>query len=246
MAGLRGGDGTRKLLEHKRKVAVTTLAPSPHRGATEATRSGQLAPNRLCFATEFLTCHEFSMPQPVYLEVAIPTPLRRRFDYLPPAEAAPDEVKDWLPGTLLHLPFGQQSLVGVLLAIKQQSQATAEQLKPVLGRVEPRPAFTAELLDLCLWAADYYQSPVGEALHTALPALLRQGEVAVLSGEQGYRLTQEGKGLPQGALKRAAKQARLLELLQEREWISRSELEALGLNPTHARALLQKGLIEEH
>lgn len=185
------------------------------------------------------------MPQPVYLEVAIPTPLRRRFDYLPPAEVAPDEVKDWLPGTLLHLPFGQQSLVGVLLAIKQQSQATAEQLKPVLGRVEPRPAFTAELLDLCLWAADYYQSPVGEALHTALPALLRQGEAAVLTGESGYQLSLAGKGLPTGALKRAAKQAQMLALLQEKSWISRAELELLGLNRSHARALLEKGLIEE-
>lgn len=187
-----------------------------------------------------------SMSQPLYFEVAIPTPLRRRFDYLPPADIAPHAAKDWQPGTLLHLPFGQQTLVGVLLAVKNHTQASADQLKPVLGRVEEQPAFTAELLELCLWAADYYHSPVGEALHTALPALLRQGEVAVLSGEQGYRLTQEGKGLPQGALKRAAKQARLLELLQEREWISRSELEALGLNPTHARALLQKGLIEEH
>src|SRR5690606_31854096 len=100
---------------------------------------------------------------------------RRRFDYLPPADIAPHAAKDWQPGTLLHLPFGQQTLVGVLLAVKNHTQASADQLKPVLGRVEEQPAFTAELLELCLWAADYYQSPVGEALHTALPALLRQG-----------------------------------------------------------------------
>ncbi len=189
--------------------------------------------------------HPTTQPAPVYLQVAIPTPLRRRFDYLPPPDLPRQALADWQPGMLLHLPFGHQQLVGVLLGIRTETTAAPDQLKPVLAPVEQRPAFTPELLKLCLWAADYYQCPVGEALQTALPALLRQGEPAVIAGEPGYCLSSAGKGLPEGALKRASKQAAMLSALQEHQWLSRSALAAMGLNRTIARALLDKGLIEE-
>src|SRR5690606_21370422 len=126
-------------------------------------------------------------------------------------------------------------VIGVLLAINNTTQYPLHQLKPVIAAVESRPAFTPELLALCLWAADYYQSPPGEALHTALPALLRQGEVAQVRGETLYRLSTHGKGLPDGALKRAPKQAALLAVLQEREFLSRADLDVLAIARTHLK-----------
>lgn len=186
------------------------------------------------------------MTNPVFLQVAIPTPLRRRFDYLPPADITQAQLQQWQPGMLLRVPFGNQVLIGVLLGTKHTSTFSTDQLKAVIAPVETKPAFTPELLELGLWAADYYQCPPGEALHTALPALLRQGELAQLRGEAVYRLTTHGKGLPEGALKRAPKQAALLAALQAREYVSRADLDLLEIARTHLKTLIDKGLVEEY
>lgn len=184
------------------------------------------------------------MPTQVVLQIAVPTPLRRRFDYLAPVDISPTQALSWQPGCLVHVPFGHQQLVGVLLAVSQPLQTSAVTLRPALALVEHTPAFTGELLELCLWAADYYQCPPGEALHTALPALLRQGGLAQERKELAYRLTAEGKGLPEGALKRAPKQAALLAALQTRDSLGRSDLELLDIARTALKPLLEKGLIE--
>lgn len=186
------------------------------------------------------------MTNPVFLQLAIPTPLRRRFDYLPPENMPVTQLEQWQPGMLLRVPFGPQEVIGVLLAINNTTQYPLHQLKPVIAPVESQPAFTPELLALCLWAADYYQSPPGEALHTALPALLRQGEVAQVRGETLYRLSTHGKGLPDGALKRAPKQAALLAALQEREFLSRADVDALAIARVHLKTLIDKGLVETY
>lgn len=185
------------------------------------------------------------MPNQVSLQIAVPTPLRRLFNYLPPADVAPELAVQWQPGSLIHIPFGHQQLVGVLLAVHYLHDAPETNLRAVLGLVEPTPAFTPELLELCLWAADYYQSPPGDALHTALPALLRQGELAQLRGEPCVRLTTAGMGLPEGALKRAPKQAALLAVLQQQTILRRSELDHLAIPRSALKPLLDKGLIEE-
>lgn len=186
-----------------------------------------------------------AMPTPVFLKIAIPTPLRRVFDYLPPADVAVADLEQWQPGLLIRVPFGHQQLVGVLLSVHPLLDAPAIELRRALEPVETSPAFTPELLDLCLWAADYYQCPPGEALHTALPALLRQGEKAQLRQESGFRLTTAGKGLPEGALKRAPKQAAALAALQQQASLSRTELDTLSIARSALKPLLDKGLIEE-
>lgn len=179
----------------------------------------------------------------VLFQVAIPTPLRRRFDYLPPVDVPPEQAARWQPGTLLRLPFGRQEVVGVLLAVHNEASVAPAQLRRALARIDDVPAFTPDLLELCLWAAEYYQCPVGEALHTALPALLRQGEAARLRTEAVFHLTTEGKGLPSGSLKRAPRQAALLSALQERPYLSRSDLQALEIPLSATKPLLSKRLI---
>ena len=106
---------------------------------------------------------------PFVLEIALPVPLRRCFDYLPPAEISPDALE---PGVLVRVPFGRQELIGVLLSIKAVTLQEPSKLRTALAIIDPRPALDSELLDLCRWAADYYQCALGEALQTALPALL--------------------------------------------------------------------------
>lgn len=184
------------------------------------------------------------MNKTVFLQLAIPTPLRRYFDYLPPANLSAEELEGWQPGMLVRAPFGHQEVVAVLIAKVSSSSLTPQQLKPVIAAIDSCPALAPELLSLCLWAAEYYQCPPGEALHTALPALLRQGEAAQLRQELLFRLTVHGKGLPAGALKRSPKQAALLAVLQEREYLRRADLDALEFSRAQLTSLIDKGLVE--
>lgn len=175
------------------------------------------------------------------LEIALPVPLRRCFDYLPPADINLAELQ---PGVLIRVPFGNQELIGVLIRVKQESLQDSAKLRPAIALIDPRPALDSELLDLCLWAADYYQCAPGEALQTALPVLLRQGEPAQMRGEPVFHLTTEGKGLPEGALKRSPKQAALLAALQTRRQLNRADLDQLDIPRTIAKTLIDKGLVK--
>ncbi len=184
------------------------------------------------------------MAEPVYLHLALPTPLRRRFDYLPPEGTDPDQVRHWPAGIRIRVPFGKQELIGILLGVSDHTHLKATQLRPALERLDETPLWPDELLQLCLWAADYYQCPVGEALHVALPALLRQGAPAERVTEPVWQLTSEGKGLPEGALSRAPRQAMLLAELQRRNQLSRADLALLDIPRSAVKALEDKGLVE--
>lgn len=183
------------------------------------------------------------MLEPRLLEIALPVPLRRNFDYLPPIDFPLDALDSMQAGTLIKVPFGHQELIGVLLAVKSVSSYQPAKLRPALGFIDHHPVLDTELLELCRWAADYYQSPLGEALQTALPVLLRQGEPARLKGEPVFVLTTEGKGLPEGALKRARKQAELLAALQKTPQLTRADLDLLEIPRAIAKNLIDKGLV---
>lgn len=178
------------------------------------------------------------------LEIALPVPLRRNFDYLPPIDFPPEALGSLQAGTLVQVPFGHQELIGVLLAVKSVSLHQPDKLRAAQAIISPQPALNGELLELCRWAADYYQSPQGEVLQTALPVLLRHGEPARLRGEPVFMLTAEGKGLPEGALKRARKQAELLTALQKAPYLTRAELDLLEIPRTIAKNLIDKGLVK--
>ena len=69
---------------------------------------------------------------PVILRIALDTPLRRLFDYLPPREpqATP------MIGARVRVPFGRQRLVGVVIAHADSSELPREKLKAVLELID--------------------------------------------------------------------------------------------------------------
>lgn len=184
------------------------------------------------------------MPKTI-LEIALPTPLRRRFDYLAPAAINDADASQLSAGVLVRVPFGHQEMTGVLIQTKCHTEQNIEKLRPALAVLDQTPALDSTLLELILWAADYYQCPEGEALSTALPVLLRQGEAAEERRETCWQLTTEGKGLPVGALKRAPKQAFLLEAMQTHSKLSRSDIAALEIPVTIIKTLVDKNIIEK-
>src|SRR5690348_1968746 len=105
-----------------------------------------------------------------YLRVAVPSPLYRDFDYLPPADTDPAALQ---PGVRLKVPFGRRELVGVLLEVAAEPQVAATKLKAARKLLDTGPAIPADMMALACWAADYYRHPIGEVMQTLLPVLLR-------------------------------------------------------------------------
>jgi primosomal protein N' (replication factor Y) (superfamily II helicase) len=144
------------------------------------------------------------------LRVALDTPLRRLFDYLP-AAAGPRAR----PGVRVRVPFGRQRLVGLVMATSASSELPPERLKPILEVLDREPVLDEAALALLGWAAEYYYHPIGEVVAGALPKGLRQGAPSE-AREERWGVTQEGAAAyASGEPRRAKKQRALLELLLE-------------------------------
>jgi primosomal protein N' (replication factor Y) (superfamily II helicase) len=124
-----------------------------------------------------------------YIAIAIDTPLRKLFDYRPPAGNDADALQ---PGERLWVPFGKRRTVGILVAHRQHSELAENKIRRAFEVIEGGPVFEPALLDLLLWSADYYRHPVGEVLAAALPVPLRKG-APLHSIEYFWRLTQAGE-----------------------------------------------------
>jgi primosomal protein N' (replication factor Y) len=105
------------------------------------------------------------------LQVALDTPLRRVFDYLPPAalESPPPA------GVRVRVPFGRRQLIGILVGTAAESLLPPQKLKTALEVLDPASLFDPVTFDLLGWAAEYYHHPIGEVFAAALPVSLRDG-----------------------------------------------------------------------
>jgi len=180
------------------------------------------------------------MTDSAILRVAVPSPLRRLFDYLWPADLGPLPA----PGCRVLVPFGRRKVVGMVVEVTDHSDFHLSKLKPVTQLLDSQPLLPESMLQLCKWAAGYYQHPIGDALGTALPALLRKGEAVPEQRHTYWQLTPHGKGLPASALARAPRQQQVLQHLQQYRTASRADFQPLGITLTVLRQLEQKGLIE--
>lgn len=146
------------------------------------------------------------------LRIAVPIPLRQLFDYLPPTHC---NLKHLQPGMRVRIPFQNKTLTGILIEKTQEPEYAWEKLKPALEVIDSSSIIPPDIWQLCHWAADYYQYPLGEVLAGALPVLLRQGKPAELTQETYWQLTEQGKQIDTASLKRAPRQAHLLTLLAQ-------------------------------
>jgi primosomal protein N' (replication factor Y) (superfamily II helicase) len=178
------------------------------------------------------------------LRLAVPTPLRRHFDYLPPAELTPEQVSTLCPGVRLLVPFGKRELTAWLIEVRPDSDQNADSLRPALRLLDTLPLLPPESLALCQWAAQYYHHAAGEVIQAAFPKRLRRGDEHQRLGIPAWRLTQRGKGLPADALQRSPKQATALSLLQHSDSVSAAELKSRDISAAVLKALADKTLIE--
>jgi len=125
------------------------------------------------------------------LRVALNSPLRSLFDYLPPDNYA---LKHFAPGQRLQVPFGKNSVrTGIIISLAETTQIPKHKLKKALALIDETPLFPAKHLKLIEWASDYYHHPLGDAVFTSIPSSLRKGKAAVIKQEIIWRLTAHGK-----------------------------------------------------
>ena len=154
------------------------------------------------------------------LRIALDMPLRRLFDYLPPA-ATPitGEV-----GQRVRVPFGRQRLVGLVMEQADSSDLPAARLKTVLEVLDAEPVLDRSAVELLRWAAEYYHHPIGEVIAAAIPKALREG-APIIATEERWTVTSEGAdAFAKGEPRRAPKQRELLRILTERDGASATEL----------------------
>ncbi len=184
------------------------------------------------------------MPVPEILRIAVPGPLARLFDYLPPA--GHDGGGGLEPGCRVSVPFARGRRTGVVVEHADDSELPRSRLRRVHAVLDDRPCVPPDLLELARWAADYYHHPPGEVLATMLPAALRGGETPDTAPPPRWRITAAGRDALAAGLNRAPVQQRILELIAaQAEGVDTAALRAVAPNcRAPLRALADKGLVE--
>ncbi|MET0892661.1 MAG: primosomal protein N' [Pseudoxanthomonas sp.] len=128
------------------------------------------------------------MPSDSLLQVALPVPLPRHFDYLPPLGhvVTPGDV-----GKRVRVPFGSRELTGLVVATGTPS-TDAPELRHAVAVLDTVALLQGELLESLRWLARYTHTPLGEVLATALPVTLRQGDALPDTHAWAWRLTAQG------------------------------------------------------
>ncbi len=176
------------------------------------------------------------------VQVAVPLPLRRVFDYR--YEGAPP-----VRGGRVKVPFGARTVIGVVVA--NRPPQPRRRLKFISEVLDTENLFGEKLLDLLIWAAHYYHHSLGEALQTALPVALRKGKpVTEPSRSHAIRArspepTHDREQSAQALLLRAPLQARIYHHLRGSGWVDAGAIRQHFPNSGAAvRRLREKGLVE--
>ncbi|MBF4283231.1 primosomal protein N' [Vibrio anguillarum] len=146
--------------------------------------------------------------RPTIARVALPVPLDKQFDYQIPSHLFP------IVGGRVSVPFGRQTLVGIVTAIVSESEFSVDQLKPLKAVLDSQPVWPEKLYQLLLWCSQFYQYPLGDTLFNALPGALRKGKAADFSTLVEWQLTPSGRDQLMQGFGRAVKQAKVMTMLE--------------------------------
>ncbi|MFT7091013.1 MAG: primosomal protein N' (replication factor Y) [Candidatus Azotimanducaceae bacterium] len=182
-----------------------------------------------------------TLVNPIYLEVAVPVPLRHTFHYLAPINCPVNLCKT---GLRVEVSFGRQKLIGVILGQTESIDLPAEKIKPAESLLDTEPVLPNEVFKLCLWAADYYHHPIGEVLHTALPVLLRQGESTTGSYQRLIPLWTDPEPLSKAPRQRALVVALLEQNQSNGQGLSKAELKDQEFTTAIIKGVIEKGAAE--
>ncbi|HVK50225.1 MAG TPA: primosomal protein N' [Pseudoxanthomonas sp.] len=182
------------------------------------------------------------MSDSAVLRIALPVPLPRLFDYLPPADSSRRAPGVQDIGRRVRVPFGSRELVGWVADVAASTDGELE-LKQALAWLDDAPLLAGELRESLLWLARYTHAPLGEVFATALPAPLRQGEPLPEAAQAWAWQLSEASGEGADRLRAGSRPRQLAERLRSGA-LSEDTLQAQmpGWRAT-MRSLEQRGLV---
>ena len=170
-----------------------------------------------------------------YAAVAVPGPFPDLLEY---SGTGPIPV----PGVRARVPLGHREVVGVICEL-HSTPTHAGKLRPLLEILDLEPVLPADVLQLALWAARYYQHPPGDAIAGLVPR--------AVSDMRGPRLRVSWRAVADAPpdAKRAPARARAYETLnaflnnptRPRQSATSAELAEAGLSSARLRDLVQHG-----
>ena len=182
---------------------------------------------------------------PPVINLAVPSPLRRTFDYLPPKESNSGDWKTLQPGMRLRVPFGKREIIGVITGISDTSKLGRNKLRHAIAVLDQEPLFSPALMKSFDWAAGYYQHPPGEVYSTLLPAKLRQGARAEFATKYAWISRSKPLQEDRGNLDRAPRQKALLQFIVQHGQVSLEQYTEAGFTAATLRELVNKALVEK-
>ena len=170
-----------------------------------------------------------------YFEVAVTAPVNRPLTYLPPDECKHPIVQ----GMRVLVPLGARKITGYIVGCVDSAPA-GQQIKKIYEVLDNEPLFPAEQISFYRWIANYYHYPIGEVIKTALPAgLTKKSGRRIMITDAGRKqlaafsdraitdtpwfstLLHKGGLSPHAAASLwRSKERRLLELWQEKGWVT--------------------------
>jgi len=182
------------------------------------------------------------------VQVALPVPLYRVFDYSVPADINALSSPS-LPhiGCRVEVSFGRQTLIGIVVAHipEANSSVPLNKLKPINKCLDAEPILETSMLKLAHWLARYYHYPLGDVLAVMLPTLVRQGKPLDLLITHWRILPQVSDADFRANAKKQKQQFDMLKLHGERG-ASEDVLLLEGMERSFLKALEDKGLIERY
>ena len=179
------------------------------------------------------------------LRLAVITPIRRLFDYLPPVDMPEEFVRALEPGIRIIIPFGGRSLMGVLQEISSSSDIDRSLLRPITKIIDKHPLINKNLFALCNWASVYYHHPIGEVFGSAFSGRQRRGSPLRQLGIRSWKITKIGGDTLSNNQNsgHAKKQFLALSLLKEKTFMSEAALKGKGIAKSTLYSLEKKKLI---
>ena len=157
------------------------------------------------------------------LRVAIATPLRRLFDYLP---ATSDKIEKLQPGMRVSVSFGRRKdIVGIIVSTTDHSDFPQQKLKKINHVIDKEPILKNKHLNFLIWTSRYYHYPIGEVIFSSLPTWLKKDNKIEAFYETIWHLTEKGHATNPNDIKKSVNQAHILNYLQqEKQPVNESEL----------------------
>ncbi|MCR9191370.1 MAG: primosomal protein N' [Gammaproteobacteria bacterium] len=172
---------------------------------------------------------------PVY-HVSVLQTHRDYFDYI-----GPDHVAI---GARVWVPFRQAKKLGVVVGI-DTTRTDEVGLKTITEVLDKEALLSPELLKLCRWVNQYYQSPLALVLNLVLPKRCRQGQPATILSETYYELALPVEKAQQKISVRAVKQQQCLTYLATQGEANKASITQSGYSSAIIQALLDQALIKQ-